>query len=83
MNHKQGIRITYHDDSQIELLNGSNRYTRENEAMQHLLAKWRITPRQPAIMCIFFICGIALAFGHHVLYQPMSGAVTRSAESQQ
>ncbi|KAH6979141.1 hypothetical protein EDB82DRAFT_507145 [Fusarium venenatum] len=34
-------------------------------------------------MCLFFLCGIALAIGHHVFYQSMSVAVTRSTKSQQ
>ncbi|CEI39837.1 unnamed protein product [Fusarium venenatum] len=71
MNRRQGIRIIDHDDSQIERLNDSNESTCGNQAVQHRLAKWRITLRQPAIMCLFFLCGIALAIGHHVFYQSM------------
>ncbi|GKU22913.1 unnamed protein product [Fusarium langsethiae] len=83
MDRKQIIHITEHGGSQIELPNDRHQSMRENHAMQHRLAKWRITPRQPTVMCLFFICGIALAIGHHVFYRSMSGTFTQSAESQQ
>ncbi|CZS73721.1 unnamed protein product [Fusarium graminearum] len=50
MSRIQGIHIIEQDDSQIGLPNDSHQTISENQAMEHRLAKWRITPRQSAVI---------------------------------